>query len=162
VAAAAWIVENEPLLVSVDQSQAVRMVDSWASATARQSLEARFVAVRTAFDQTAGGPYRFEVAVLAQRATEHGVGQVAVDAWCSEVIFARGEPSYATYVTERLGLVWQSSAWRLASMSDTPGPSVALASDAPATPAAEAAASLAGFSPLPEAAQVGTQTEGGQ
>ena len=92
------------------------------------------MAVRAAFDQAAGGPYRFEVAILAQRATQHGVGQVGVDAWCSEVIFARGQPSYATYVTEHLGLVWQSSAWRLESMSDTPGPSVALASNAAGHP----------------------------
>ena len=133
--------------MSADDGTAVALVDSWAAPRSRGTLQERFLAVRTAFDRAAGGPYRFDVAILAERWTRTASGSVTVDAWCSEVIFARDQPAYSSYVTEHLGLVWAGSAWLLESMTDSPGPSVALAASEPPTPGPEAAAALAGYVP---------------
>src|SRR5262249_28518859 len=120
---------------------------SWATPAARAGMVARFTAARAAFDAAPGGPYRFDVAVLAVRTQLAAGGQVTVDAWCAEAVFARGGLSYGTYVTQLRGLVRRGGLWLLPSLSDTAGPSVATAG--PPTPAAEAAAALAGFTPPP-------------
>jgi hypothetical protein len=51
---------------------------------ARAAIAARFAQSRTAFEAAAGGPYSFDVAVLAERTTPGGPASVSVDAWCAE------------------------------------------------------------------------------
>lgn len=153
LAKANQIIASEPGLVEGDPTAASAVVASWVTPAARAAVAARFAQARTAFEAAAGGPYSFDVAVLAERTTPGGPGSVGVDAWCAEAVFARGIPSYATYVTEHLGLVWQAGVWLVASMTDTPGP--ALSTAGPATPPAEAAGALAGFSPPPAGGETG-------
>jgi len=145
VAAAATIVSDEPLLVQANATAATALVDSWAVPSARQRLEQAFLASRAGFVQAKGGPFSFDVGLLADRIVTASAGRVILDAWCAEVVFDRGEPTVGVYVTERMGLTWTAGGWRLMSMSDTPGPSVGLSGTA--TPAAEAASALAGFAP---------------
>ncbi|MCU4186452.1 hypothetical protein K6U06_18940 [Acidiferrimicrobium sp. IK] len=145
VAVAATIVADEPLLVEANATAATGLMDSWAAPSARQRLEQAFWAARAGFVQAQGGPFSFDTGLLADRIVTASAGRVVLDAWCVEVVFDRGEPTAGVYVTERMGLTWTAGGWRLSSMSDTPGPSVAL-SGTP-TPAAEAAAALAGFAP---------------
>lgn len=145
VAVAATIVSDEPLLVKADVAAATALVDSWAASSDRGLLEQSFLAARAGFVQAEGGPFGFDVALLADRIVTATAGRVVLDVWCAEVVFDRGDPTAGVYVTERMGLVWTAGGWRLTSMTDTPGPSVGL-SGTP-TPAAEAAAALAGFGP---------------
>lgn len=152
VAVAAQIVSYEPLLVGVDATAATALVDSWAAPSSRQALEQALLAARSGFVKAKGGPFSFDVGLLADRIVTTSAGRVVLDAWCAEVVFDRGEPTAGVYLTERMGLAWTAGGWRLTSMSDTPGPSVAL-SGTP-TPAAEAASALAGFTP-PAAANQG-------
>lgn len=145
VAVAAQIVSDEPLLVGADATAATVLVDSWAAPGDRQGLGRAFMAARAGFVHAKGGPFSFDVGLLADRIVTATAGRVVLDAWCAEVVFDRGEPTAGVYVTERMGLAWTAAGWRLSSMSDTPGPSVALSGTA--TPAAEAASALAGFAP---------------
>lgn len=145
VAAAAEIVSDEPLLVEANATAATALMDSWAAPSARRQLQRAFLAARAGFVQAKGGPFSFDVALLADRIVTTSAGKVVLDAWCAEVVFDRGEPTVGVYVTERMELTWTAAGWRLTSMTDTPGPSVAL-SGTP-TPAAEAASALAGFTP---------------
>lgn len=154
VALAAEIVSDEPLLVEADVAAATALVDSWAAPSDRGLLEQAFLAARAGFAHAKGGPFSFDVALLADRIVTATAGRVVLDAWCAEVVFDRGEPTAGVYVTERMGLVWTAGGWRLSSMTDTPGPSVGL-SGTP-TPAAEATAALAGFGPP------ATTTQGGR
>jgi hypothetical protein len=142
------IIASEPALVEGDPTSASAVVASWVTPAARAGIAARFAQARTAFEGAAGGPYSFDVAVLAERTTPGRPGSVNVEA-----VFARGIPSYATYVTEHVGLVWDDGVWLVLSMTDTPGPALATAGQA--TPPAEAAAALAGFSPPPADGETG-------
>ena len=142
VAAAAEIVSDEPLLVGADAGAAIALVDSWAAPAARQGLEEAFLAARDGFVHAKGGPFSFDVGLLADRIDTARPGRVVLDAWCAEVVLDREEPTAGVYVTERMGLTWTAGGWRLNSITDTPGPSVGL-SGTP-TPATEAAAALAG------------------
>lgn len=154
VAAAATIISDEPLLVQANATAATALMDSWAAPSARRGLEQAFMAARARFVHAKGGPFSFDVGLLAHRIVTTSRGRVFLDAWCAEVVFDRGEPTAGVYVTERMGLTWAAGGWRLMSMSDTPGPSVGLSGTA--TPAAEAAAALAGFAPP------GVTTQGGR
>lgn len=153
LAKADQIIASEPALVEGDPTGVSAVVASWVTPAARAAIAARFAQARTAFEAAPGGPYSFDVAVLAERTTPGGPGGVGVDAWCAEAVFARGIPSYATYVTEHLGLVWGDGVWLVSSMTDTPGP--ALATAGPVTAPAEAAGALAGFVPPPAGGAVG-------
>lgn len=144
-AAVTVIVAEEPLLVEGSAAGADALVGSWATSSSRAGLQAGFASARASFAVAKDGSLGFETALLAVRVSELRAGRATVDAWCAEVVFAQDAPVSAAYVTEHLALVWNARRWMVASITDTAGPSVALAGEA--TPAAEAAAALSGYQP---------------
>jgi hypothetical protein len=148
VSAARSIVAMEPALVGGDDAEAARLVAGWSARPAAAGLMDVVRRQRVSFAQAPGGPYSFEVAPLAARATSTGPDEVSVQLWCAEVVFAKGRPSYGSYVTESLGLVWQGAGWRLLTTSDEAGPAVPLAPGKAPTSIEEAASRLAGFGPV--------------
>jgi hypothetical protein len=143
--AATSMVAMEPALVAADDATAAQLVAGWAASTSTASLMALFRRERTGFLDAPGGPYSFEVAPVAAKASPAGPDQVTVQLWCAEVVLAKGQPSYATYVTQSLQLVWEAGSWRLMSAADSPGPDVGLAPGRGPTPPGEASNRLAGF-----------------
>jgi hypothetical protein len=103
---------------------------------------------RASFAQAQGGPYSFEVAPLAAKASSASSDDVTVQLWCAEVVFAKAKPFYGSYVTESLHLVWEGGTWRLLTTVDTAGPAVPLAPGRAPTSIEEATSRLAGFGPV--------------
>jgi hypothetical protein len=148
VAAVERIVAVEPGLVRADPA-ADAVVAGWTSPGARAAIEADVDAARAALAAVPGGPYSFDAAVLAAKASLTGTdrgGEAEVAVWCSEVVFAKGVPVYSAFVTEHFVLVYLGGRWLITAAADTPGPSVPLQGSA--TPAAEAQSALAGFVPV--------------
>ena len=73
--------------------------------------------------------------------------------WCAEVVFAKGKPSYGSYVTQTLHLMWEGGSWRLVTSVDTPGPAVPLAPGKVPTSIEDTTSKLAGFAPAGLAGQ---------
>ncbi len=150
VATVERIVAVEPGLAGADPAAAVA-VAGWTSPGARAAIEADVDAARAALAAAPGGPYSFDAAVLAAKASPTGTrrgggGGAVVAVWCSEVVFAKGIPVYSTFVTEHFGLAYMGRRWLITAATDTPGPSVPLGGSA--TPAAESQSALAGFLPV--------------
>ena len=137
----------EPVLATDSVAAAAEVVAGWTTPAARASIESGLDAARAGLADTKGGPYRFDAAVLEARAQLTGLGSASVDVWCSEVVFARGRPVYAAYVTEHFELTGTTYGWLVASTSDTDGPSVGLPTSTAVTPPTEAESALVGFSP---------------
>ncbi len=137
----------EPELVVASDERATEMVGAWAAPGTAGALLAGFRAERDAFVGAAGGPYSLWVAPLAARAGPGAGGAVEVRVWCAEVVLAQGRPSYALFMTQDLVMA-HGQGWRLVSTGSTDGPSVGPLAGSVPTPAAEAAAALAGFAPL--------------
>lgn len=141
------IVTLEPVLATDSVAAAAEVVAGWTTPAARASIESGLDAARAGLADTKGGPYRFDAAVLEARAKLTGLGSASVDVWCSEVVFARGRPVYAAYVTEHFELTGTTYGWLVASTSDADGPSVGLPTSTAVTPPTEAESALVGFSP---------------
>jgi hypothetical protein len=148
IATARSIVSMEPALVAGDDASAVQLVSSWSASSATSGLVDQVRRDRAGFAQAPGGPYSFEVAPLAAKANSAGADDVTVQLWCAEVVFAKAKPSYGSYVTETLHLVWQGGTWRLVTTVDTPGPAVPIAPGKAPTSIEEATSKLAGFGPV--------------
>jgi hypothetical protein len=148
IAAARAIVAMEPALVAGDDARAMQLVSSWSATAATAGLVDQVRHDRAGFVQAPGGPYRFEVAPLAAKASPAGADDITVQLWCAEVVFANAKPSYGSYVTQTLHLVWEGGAWRLVTTVDTPGPSVPIVPGKAPTSIEEATSKLAGFGPV--------------
>jgi hypothetical protein len=146
VAVVLGVVAEEPALAGESTATADRKVAAWAAPQAQAGLERELASESEALASAKGGPYSFEVAVLAVRATTSGPSAM-VDAWCAEVVIGPNGPLYGSYLTETFTLQLVSGRWMVASTSDTAGPEVGLPASIQPTPAAEAAAALAGFAP---------------
>jgi hypothetical protein len=153
VAAARAIVAMEPALVAVDDAGAAQLVASWAAASATSTLTDQLRQYRASFAQAPGGPYSFEVAPLAAKVNAASADDMTVQLWCAEVVFAKGKPSYGSYVTETLHLMWEGGSWRLVTTVDTPGATVPLAPGKVSTSIEETTSKLAGFAPAGLAGQ---------
>jgi hypothetical protein len=148
ISAARSIVAMEPALVAGDDAGAARLVATWAARSAAAGLMDLVRRQRTSFAQAPGGPYSFDVAPLAAKASSTSSDAVTVQLWCAEVVFAKGKPSYGSYVTESLHLIWEGGAWRLVTTVDQPGPAVPLAPGNTPTSAEDATSRLVGFGPV--------------
>jgi hypothetical protein len=148
ISAARSIVAMEPALVAGDDAGAARLVATWAASSAAAGLMDLVRRERTSFAQAPGGPYSFDVAPLAAKASSTSSDDVTVQLWCAEVVFAKGKPSYGSYVTESLHLIWEGGAWRLVTTVDQAGPAVPLAPGNTPTSAEDATSRLVGFGPV--------------
>jgi hypothetical protein len=148
ISAARSIVAVEPALVAGDDAGAARLVATWAASSAAASLMDLVRRERTSFAEAPGGPYGFDVAPLAAKASSRSSDDVTVQLWCAEVVFAKGKPSYGSYVTESLRLIWEGGAWRLVTTVDQAGPAVPLAPGNTPTSAEDATSRLVGFGPV--------------
>lgn len=146
VAVVLGVVAEEPALAGESTATADREVAAWSAPQALAGLERELARESEALASARGGPYRFDVAVLAVRATTAGLS-ATVDAWCAEVVISPNGPLYGSYLTETFTLRLVSGRWMVASTSDTAGPEVGLPVSIQPTPTAEAAAALAGFAP---------------
>ena len=148
IRAATAIVAMEPALVATDDAGAARLVSSWSADSAAAALVEMVDRQRASFAHAPGGPYSFQVAPLAAKASPAGPDAVNVQLWCAEVVFAKAKPSYASFVTESLHLLWQGGRWRLTDSTDTAGPVVPLGPTVTAGSIEETMSRLAGFGPV--------------
>ena len=94
------------------------------------------------------GSLRYRVAPLAVRAVEAGEGAMDVDVWYVGVVAGPHLATYEEWVTESYRLVRERGDWRVAALSETPGPRPHPGHQQPASPA-ELEALLAGFEAVP-------------
>ncbi len=94
------------------------------------------------------GSLRYRVAPLAVRAVEAGPGAMDVDVWYVGVVGGAQLPTYEEWVTESYRLVRQRGDWRVAALSESPGPRPDPGPQQAAS-AAELEALLAGFEAVP-------------
>jgi hypothetical protein len=90
------------------------------------------------------GSLRYRVAPLAVRATEAGPGAMDVDVWYVGVVAGSDLAPYEEWGTESYRLVWEGDDWRVAALSDTPGPRPDPGYQSPSSPP-ELEARLDGF-----------------
>lgn len=146
VAVVLSVVAEEPALAGESTATADQEVAAWAALQAQAGLERELASESEALASARGGPYRFDVAVLAVRATTSGPS-AKVEAWCAEVVIGPNGPLFGSYLTETFTMQLVSGRWMVASTSDTAGPEVGLPASIQPTPMAEAAAALDGFTP---------------
>ncbi len=94
------------------------------------------------------GSLRYRVAPLAVRATEAGPGAMDVDVWYVGVVAGPDLAPYEEWGTESYRLVWERDDWRVAALSDTPGPRPDPGYQSPSSPT-ELEALLDGFEAVP-------------
>lgn len=146
VAVVLSVVAQEPVLADDPPATANRAVAAWAAPQAQAGLDNQLEAQRVALANAAGGPYHFDIAVLAVRTTTSGPTAM-VAAWCAEVVVGPTGPLYGSYLTEHFTLGLDAGRWLVESTSDDAGPNLGLPASIQLTPTPEAAAALAGFAP---------------
>ena len=90
------------------------------------------------------GTLRYRVVPMAVRVTGSGPDAMRGDVWYVSVVAGRGIDTYEEWGTDTYHLVWERDDWRVAALSDVPGPRPA-AGRQPTSSSAEIEARLAGF-----------------
>jgi hypothetical protein len=148
LAAASAFVAEGPVLVSVDEPAALAAERTMASSGSADAMVARARQQLDNLHRLPPGSFSYRIAALADRVMVHSPDRVTVELWCVQAVLADGRPGYADYRTVGFDLVWEAGDWHQAGGTDVPGPRLALGADSQPTPAAEAAAALAGFGPV--------------
>ena len=133
--------------------QLVRMDDAPALAARRAMASA--LTAEALVDQLRGeltelrrrwpvGTLSYRVVPLAVRGRDSGPESMRVDVWYLGVVAGRGLDTYEEWTTDTYHLVWERDDWRVAALSDVPGPRPAPGRQ-PTSSSAEIEARLAGF-----------------
>ncbi len=149
VAAAISFVRLNQALVEMSEPAAEAARRAMATEEAADALaEDVVIRLREIRERWPRGSLRYRVAPLAVRAVEAGPGAMDVDVWYVGVVAGPQLPTYEEWVTESYRLVHQRGDWRVAALSESPGPRPQPGPQQPAS-AAELEALLAGFEAVP-------------
>ena len=90
------------------------------------------------------GSITYQVVPLATRVKDTGADAVRVDVWYLGVVSGQSLQTYEEWVTDTYHLVWERDDWRVAALSDAPGPRPAPGAQ-PTSSSAEIEARLSGL-----------------
>ena len=106
-----------------------------------EELRADLARLRRGWPQ---GTLTYRVVPLGVRVKETGPDAMRVDVWYLGVVAGRGLETYEEWTTDTYHLVWERGDWRVAALSDSPGPRPAPGRQ-PTSSSAEIEARLTGF-----------------